>query len=119
MSSDVDQIVARVQAALSEPLPDTAPLRRALTCLDAGLGALGWRMDGTQRFALGTHLASVVRRFATGDRLPDIEDEILTQVSQPANELADEILGTLQPPGVIQPEERFLIAVHLDTAQLS
>lgn len=118
MSYDSKAIAERVQENLPEPLPDLNELVRALDQIDPGLERLGWKMNEVQRLALGTHLAAAVRRFATGELVAEIDPSLFTQVSDDATELAGEILAAIQKTPDIQPEEKFLVAVHLDSAQL-
>ncbi|MEZ5086043.1 MAG: PRD domain-containing protein [Tessaracoccus sp.] len=118
MTYDSKAIAERVQENLAEPLSDLNELVRALDQIDPGLERRGWKMNEVQRLALGTHLAAAIKRFATGELVAEIDASLLSQVSEDATNMAGEILAVIQKTPEIQPEEKFLVAVHLDSAQL-
>ena len=118
MSYDSKALAEQVQEMLPEPLPDLNELVRALDQIAPGLEKRGWKMNDVQLLALGTHLAAAVKRFATGELVAEIDASLLDQVSSEATEMAGEILAAIQKTPDVQPEEKFLVAVHLDSAQL-
>ena len=118
-SADVAALAEQVQERLPEPLPDVTELWKALEVLQAGLDARGWRMNDTQRLALATHLAAAVRRFGSGEEVAAIDPVFFAEVSDDAMALAGELLAPIQKTPDIQVEEKFLVAVHLDAAQIS
>ncbi|MBK7821144.1 MAG: hypothetical protein IPJ61_08725 [Tessaracoccus sp.] len=118
-SADVVALAEQVQERLPEPLPDVTQLWRTLEVLQPGLEQRGWHMNDTQRLALATHLAAAVRRFATGEQVAAIDPVFFSEVSDDAMALAGELLAPIQQTPDIQIEEKFLVAVHLDAAQIS
>ena len=118
-SADVAALAEQVQERLPEPLPDVTELWKALEVLQPGLDARGWRMNDTQRLAPSDALAAAVRRFGTGEQVAAIDPAFFEEVSDDAMAMAGELLIPIQKAPDIQVEEKFLVAVHLDAAQIS
>lgn len=118
-SADIVALAEQVQERLPEPLPDVTQLWRTLEVLQPGLDQRGWHMNDTQRLALATHLAAAVKRFDTGEQVAAIDPVFFAEVSDAAMALAGELLAPIQKTPDIQTEEKFLVAVHLDAAQIS
>ncbi|MFT3886795.1 MAG: PRD domain-containing protein [Arachnia sp.] len=117
-STDLLALAEQVQERLAEPLPDVSELLKTLAVLQPGLEQRGWSMDDTQRLALATHLAAAVKRFGTGEQVAEIDPVFFEEVSDEAMTLAAELLAPIQKTPEIQIEEKFLVAVHLDAAQI-
>ena len=118
-SADVAALAEQVQERLPEPLPDVTEVWKTGGVLKPGLGAGGGRMDDTQRLALAKDRAAAVRRFGASEGVAAIDPAFFAEVSDDAMALAGELLAPIQKTPDIQVEEKFLVAVHLDAAQIS
>ena len=118
LSIDVQTLAEQVQQRLPERLPDVSELVKVLDVLQPALDRRGWNLDDTQRLALATHLAAAVRRLGTGELLDSIDPAYFAEVSDEAMAVAGELLAPIQKTPDVQTEEKFLVAVHLDAAQI-
>lgn len=65
---------------------------------------------------LGVHLAGAIKRFDAGELLDPFKESMFAQASDEAMDMATTILEPLTAAPLPR-EERFLVAVHIDTAR--